>query len=90
MRGEILSISVVSRPSGDPYLTISRVSIIFPKLAKLVPSPRPRRSGLVVGPPAPNPRGRVRIHLLPQPRCDFVAARDFSASKKGLSYNYIV
>ena len=29
MRGEILSISVVSRPSGDPYLTISRISIIL-------------------------------------------------------------
>ena len=33
MRGEILSISVVSRPSGDPYLTISRISIILSKLA---------------------------------------------------------
>ena len=29
MRGKILSISVVSRPSGDPYLTISRISIIL-------------------------------------------------------------
>ena len=33
MQGEILSISVVSRPSGDPYLTISRISIILSKLA---------------------------------------------------------
>ena len=57
MRGEILSKSVVSRPSGDPYLTISRVSIILSEFAKMVPSPRPYRSGLVVRPPAWDPKG---------------------------------
>ena len=55
MRGEILSKSVVSRPPGDPYLTISQIPAIFPKLAKLAPSPRPCRSGLVVRPPASGP-----------------------------------
>ena len=55
MRGEIVSISVASRPSGDPNLTISRVSIISSKLAKSVPSRRPCRSGLVVRPPASGP-----------------------------------
>ena len=57
MRGEILSISVVSRPSGDPYLTISRISITLSKFAKWVPSPRPYRFGLVVRPPAWDPKG---------------------------------
>ena len=56
MRGEILSISVVSRPSGDPYLTIFQISMILSKLVKLVPSPRLYRSGLVVRPPAWNPK----------------------------------
>ena len=49
MRGEILSISVVSRPSGDPYLTISRISTI---LSKMVKTPGP---GILtyMGPPGP-------------------------------------
>ena len=55
MRDEIPSKSVVSRPSGDPYLTISQVATILSKLVKMVPSPRPCRSGLVVRPPAWNP-----------------------------------
>ena len=56
MRGEILSISVVSRPSGDPYLTISRVSMILSKFATRVPSPRPYSPSLVVRSPAWDPR----------------------------------
>ena len=56
MRGEILSKSVVSRRPGDPYLTISQIPTIFPKMAQLAPSPSPYRSGLVVRPPAWNPR----------------------------------
>ena len=88
MRGEILSISVVSRPCGDPYLTISRVSIIFPKLAKLVPSPRPYRSGLVVRPPAWDPRGaRFDSWCVFKPRCFWGGAKAFSAAKIDLSQN---
>ena len=82
MRGEILSKSVVSRPSGDPYLTISQIPTIFPKLAEMVPSPRPYRSGLVVRPPAWNPcltQPGVRFDssCVFQPRCDWWAQRLF-------------
>ena len=65
VRAEILHILVPIPSRGDLYLTISRVSIILSKLVKLVPSPRPYRSGLVVRPPAWDPKGGVRIHLLP-------------------------
>ena len=85
MRGEILSISVVSRPSGDPYLTISRISMILSKLAKLVPSPRPCRSGLVVRSPAWNPRGargaKFDSSCMFKPRCFWGGAKAFSAGK---------
>ena len=86
MRGEILSISVVSRPSGDPYLTISQVSIILSKFAKLVPSPRPYRSGLVVRPPAwdpclTQPGARFDSSCVFQPRCFWGGAMGFSAGK---------
>ena len=88
MRGKILSISVVSRPSGDPYLTISRISIIFPKLAKMVPSPGPYRSGLVVRPPAWDPRGaRFDSWCVFKPRCFWGGAKAFSAGKLDLSQN---
>ena len=94
MRGEILSISVVSRPSGGPYLTISRVSIILSKLAKMVPSPRPYRSGLVVRPPAwdpclTQPGARFDSSCVFQPRCFWVGAKAFSARKIDLSQIYI-
>ena len=82
MRGEILSISVVSRPSGDPYLTISRVSMILSKFAKMVTSPRPYRSGLVFRPPAWDPRGaRFDSSCVFQPRCFWGGAMGFSAGK---------
>ena len=93
MRGEILSISVVSRPSGDPYLTISRISIILPNLAKLVPSPRPYRSGLVVRPPAWDPKGAKRARFdswcVLFSRCFWGGAKAFSAGKVDLPQNYI-
>ena len=93
MRGEILSISVVSRPSGDPYLTISRVSIILSKFAKLVPSPRPYRSGLVVRPPAWDPKGargaRFDSWCVLFSRCFWGGAKAFSAAKIDLSQNKI-
>ena len=57
VRAEILHILVPIPSRGDLYLTISRVSIILSKLAKMVPSPRPYRSGLVVRPPAWDPKG---------------------------------
>ena len=82
MRGEILSISVVSRPSGDPYLTISQISMILPKFAKMVPSPRPYRSGLVVRPPAWDPRGaRFDSWCMFKPRCFWVGAMVFPQEK---------
>ena len=92
MRGEILSISVVSRPSGDPYLTISRVSIILSKFAKIVPSPRPYRSGLVVRPPAWDPKGacltqpgvRFDSWCMFKPRRFWGGAMAFSAGKINL------
>ena len=88
MRGEILSISVVSRPSGDPYLTISRVSIILSKFAKMVPSPRPYRSGLVVRPPAWDPKGaRFDSWCVLFSRCFWGGAKAFSAAKIDLSQN---
>ena len=91
MRGEILSKSVVSRPSGDPYLTISQTPTIFPKLAKLVPSPRPYRSGLVVRPPAWDPKGargaRFDSWCVLFSRCFWGGAKAFSAAKIDLSQN---
>ena len=86
MRGEILSISVVSRPSGDPYLTISRVSMILPKLVQMVPSPKPYRSGLVVRPPAWNPcltqpGARFDSSCVFQPRCFWGGAMVFPQEK---------
>ena len=93
MRGEILSKSVVSRPPGDLYLTISRVSIILSKFAKLVPSPRPYRSGLVVRPPAWDPKGargaRFDSWCMFKPRCFWGGAKAFSAGKIDLPQNYI-
>ena len=88
MRSKILSKSVVSRPSGDPYLTISRVSIILSKFAKLVPSPRPYRSGLVVRSPAWDPRGaRFDSWCVFKSRCFWGGAKAFSAAKIDLSQN---
>ena len=90
MSGEILSKSVVSRPSGDPYLTISQISAIFPKLAKLVPSPRPYRSGLVVRSPAWDPKGaRFDSWCVFKSRCFWGSAKAFSAGKIDLPQNYI-
>ena len=57
VRAEILHILVPIPSRGDLYLTISRVSMILSKLAKMVPSPRLCRSGLVVRPPAWDPKG---------------------------------
>ena len=89
MRGEILSISVVSRPSGDPYLTISQISIIWSKFAKTVPSPRPYRSSLVVRPPAWDPKGakeaRFDSWCVLKPKCFWGGAKAFSAAKIDLS-----
>ena len=88
MRCEILSKSIVSRPSGDPYLTISQIPAIFPKLARMVPSPRPCRSGLVVGPPACNPRGaRFDSSCVFKARCSWGGAKAFPAGEKDLSQN---
>ena len=97
MRGEVLSKSIVSRPSGDPYLTISQTPTIFPKLAKMVPSPGPYRSGLVVRPPAWDPKGacltqpgvRFDSSCVFQPRCFWGGAKAFSAAKIDLSQNRI-
>ena len=48
MCGKILSISVVSRPSGDPYLTISQTSTIFSKLgSQSHPIPIPFQSNVL-------------------------------------------
>ena len=91
MRGEILSKSVVSRPSGDPYLTISRVSIILSKLVKLVPSPRPCRSSLVVRPPAWDPKdakgARFDSWCVLFSRCFWGGAKAYSAGKIDFSQN---
>ena len=57
VRAEILHILVPIPSRGDLYLTISRVSMILSRLAKMVPSPRSYRSGLVVRSPAWDPRG---------------------------------
>ena len=90
MPGETRSKSAVSRPSGDPYLTISRVSIILSKLAQMVPSPRPYRSGLVVRSPAWDPRGaRFDSSCVFKPRCFWGGAKAFSAGKIPLPQNYI-
>ena len=90
MRAEILSISVVSRPSGDPYLTISQISMIWSKLAKLDPSPRPYRSGLVVRPPAWDPKGgRFDSGCVLFSRCFWGGAKAFSAEKIDLPQDYI-
>ena len=88
MRGEILSKSVVSRPPGDPYLTISQIPTFFPKLAKMVPSSRPFRSGLVVRPPAWDPKGaRFDSWCVFKSRCFWGGAKAFSAGKINLSQN---
>ena len=88
MRGKILSRSVVSRPPGDPYLTISQMPTIFPILAKMVLFPRPYRSGLVVRPPAWDPRGaRFDSWCMFQPGCFWGGAKVFSAAKTDLSQN---
>ena len=91
MRGKILSISVVSRPSGDPYLTISRIPTIFPKLAKLVPSHRPCRSGLVVRSPAWDPKGarcaRLDSSCMFKARNFWSGAKDFPTAKIDLFQN---
>ena len=90
MGGEILSISVVSRPSGDPYLTIPQISIILSRFAKMVPSPRPYRSGLVVRPPAWDPRGaRFDSWCVFKSRCFWGGAKAFSAAKIDISQNKI-
>ena len=91
MRGEILSISVVSRPSGDPYLTISRVSMILSKMDKMVLSPRPYRSGLVVRPPAWDPKGardaRFESWCVLFSKCFWGGAKASSAGKIDLPQN---
>ena len=88
LRGGILSKSVVARPSGDPYLTISRVSIILSKFAKMVPSLRPYRSGLVVRSPAWDPRGaRFDSWCVFKSRCFWGGAKAFSAGKINFSQN---
>ena len=93
MRGEILHILVPKPSRGDLYLTISRVSIILSKFAKLVPSPRPYRSGLVVRPPAWDPRGargaRFDSWCMFKPWCFWGGAKAFSAGKIDLPQNYI-
>ena len=90
VRAEILHILVPIPSRGDLYLTISRISIILSKLAKLVPSPRPYRSGLVVRPPAWDPRGaRFDSWCVLFSRCFWGGAKAFSAGKIDLPQNYI-
>ena len=88
VRAEILHILVPIPSRGDLYLTISRVSIILSKLAKMVPSPRPYRSGLVVRPPAWDPRGaRFDSWCVFKSRCFWGGAKAFSAGKINLPQN---
>ncbi len=92
VRAEILHILVPIPSRGDLYLTISRVSIILSKFAKMVPSPRPYRSGLVVRPPAwdpglTQPGVRFDSSCVFQPRCFWGGAMGFSAGKIDLSQN---
>ena len=87
MRGEILHILVPKPSRGDLYLTISRVSIILSKLAKMVPSPRPYRSGLVVRPPAwdpclTQPGARFDSSCVFKSRCFWVGAKLFRGKDK--------
>merc|ERR1711998_721248 len=90
VRAEILHILVPKPSRGDLYLTISRISMILSKLAKLVPSPRPYRSGLVVRPPAWDPKGaRFDSWCVFKPRCFWGGAKAFSAAKINLSQNKI-
>ena len=93
VRAEILHILVPIPSRGDLYLTISRVSIILSKFAKMVPSPRPYRSGLVVRPPAWDPKGargaRFDSWCMFKPRCFWGGAKAFSAGKIDLPQNYI-
>ena len=90
VRAEILHILVPKPSRGDLYLTISRVSMILSKLAKLVPSPRPYRSGLVVRSPAWDPRGaRFDSWCVFKPRCFWGGAKAFSAGEIDLPQNYI-
>ena len=90
VRAEILHILVPIPSRGDLYLTISRFSIILSKLAKMVPSPRPYRSGLVVRPPAWDPKGaRFDSSCVFKPRCFWGGAKAFSAAKIDLSQNKI-
>ena len=89
VRAEILHILVPIPSRGDLYLTISRVSIILSKLAKMVPSPRPYRSGLVVRPPAWDPKGargaRFDSWCVFKSRCFWGGAKVFSVAKIDLS-----
>ena len=71
----------------------------IPQSAQIWPSgrasglePHPPRSSLVVGPPAFHPTLPARFDstCVFQPRCDFVAARAFSAAKIDLFQKYIV
>ena len=88
MRTEILHILVPKPSRGDLCSTISRVSIILSKLVKMVPSPRPYRSGLVVRPPAWDPRGaRFDSWCVLFSRCFWGGAKAFSAAKIDLSQN---
>ena len=91
VRAEILHILVPIPSRGDLYLTISRISIILSKLVKLVPSPRPYRSGLVVRPPAWDPKGargaRFDSWCVLFSRCFWGGAKAFSAAKIDLSQN---
>ena len=78
LRGGILSKSVVARQ----------------KFAKMVPSPRPYRSGLVVRPPAWDPRGArfdswCLCVCVFKPWCFWGGAKAFSAAKIDLSQNQI-
>ena len=91
VRAEILHILVPIPSRGDLYLTISRISMILSKLVKLVPSPRPYRSGLVVRPPAWDPKGargaRFDSWCVLFSRCVWGGARAFSAGKINPSQN---
>ena len=90
VRTEILHILVPIPSRGDLYLTISRISMILSKLAKMVPSPRPYRSGLVVRSLAWDPKGaRFDSWCMFKPRCFWGGAKAFSAAKIDLSQNKI-
>ena len=89
VRAEILHILVPKPSRGDLYLTISRISMILSKLAKMVPSLIPYRSGLVVRPPAWDPKGargaRFDSWCVLFSRCSWGGAKAFSAGKNRAS-----